>query len=587
MARLGVRNTLLSFTVLSLLVGFLFVNASRTFANSATYYVSPTGSDGNPGTETSPFRTLTKGVSVLQPGATLLVFPGTYAESLDANIPSGTDWTAPVTLRAYDPANRPVIRPPVSSSTEYRVLFFTKNKFTGLPQHHIVVDGFVLDGSNTNPDAVKITDGAHHIRLMNSEVKNAPRQGILTTNVNSAYNEFINLDVHNNGTDTLLDHGLYISTPYNLVAHCHVYNNAAYGIHIYNGDGVSAHDNIVRDNLVHDQAVKSGIVIASGSGNLVYNNVVWGNKYSGIHIDFGANGTTIYNNTIYGNGSYGIDIGSSGSNTAIRNNIIYKNGSAAIDNGGSGTTTGTNLINVDPKFNDEEHKDFRLKTGSPALDRGSTVPDVQDDLDGNPRPQGVAYDIGAYESAILVNDGFESGAFAQWTRVSGLAIQQQQVYTGAYAARGTSTGTATYVTKQLAVSQPEVYYRIRFKLLSATTTSPYLLKVRTATGDMIAGLYLNSDSNLGLSNNVTKVTTTSTTAVTVGTWHELQMRLLINGSTGQSEVWLDGTRIDGLSMSGNFGDTSIGQIMLGENATGKIYDIAFDDITVATTFVDS
>lgn len=47
-----------------------------------TYYVSTTGSDTNPGTGTEPFKTFVKAVSVLGPGDTLQVKPGTYYESL-------------------------------------------------------------------------------------------------------------------------------------------------------------------------------------------------------------------------------------------------------------------------------------------------------------------------------------------------------------------------------------------------------------------------------------------------------------------------------------------------------------------------
>jgi hypothetical protein len=46
------------------------------------YYVSTSGSDTNPGTSTAPFKTFAKAVSVLAPGDTLQVMPGTYYESL-------------------------------------------------------------------------------------------------------------------------------------------------------------------------------------------------------------------------------------------------------------------------------------------------------------------------------------------------------------------------------------------------------------------------------------------------------------------------------------------------------------------------
>jgi hypothetical protein len=41
--------------------------------------------------------------------------------------------------------------------------------------------------------------------------------------------------------------------------------------------------------------------------------------------------------------------------------------------------------------------DFHLLPGSPAIDAGITLLEVTNDLDGNPRPQGAGYDIGAYE----------------------------------------------------------------------------------------------------------------------------------------------------------------------------------------------
>lgn len=41
--------------------------------------------------------------------------------------------------------------------------------------------------------------------------------------------------------------------------------------------------------------------------------------------------------------------------------------------------------------------DGHLKQGSPAIDRGTSEGAPSDDLDGNPRPQGMGYDIGAYE----------------------------------------------------------------------------------------------------------------------------------------------------------------------------------------------
>ncbi len=46
------------------------------------YYVSTSGSDSNPGTETAPWRTIQKAVDSVNPGNTILVRAGTYNESI-------------------------------------------------------------------------------------------------------------------------------------------------------------------------------------------------------------------------------------------------------------------------------------------------------------------------------------------------------------------------------------------------------------------------------------------------------------------------------------------------------------------------
>jgi len=52
---------------------------------------------------------------------------------------------------------------------------------------------------------------------------------------------------------------------------------------------------------------------------------------------------------------------------------------------------------LDPKFVSVAGRDFHLQSSSPLIDAGVTLPEVSDDLEGTPRPQGRNYDIGAYE----------------------------------------------------------------------------------------------------------------------------------------------------------------------------------------------
>jgi len=54
-------------------------------------------------------------------------------------------------------------------------------------------------------------------------------------------------------------------------------------------------------------------------------------------------------------------------------------------------------IIADPGFVDAAKKNFRLRPGSPAIDRGFTIDDLKADRDGKARPVGRAIDLGAYE----------------------------------------------------------------------------------------------------------------------------------------------------------------------------------------------
>jgi parallel beta-helix repeat protein len=186
----------------------------------------------------------------------------------------------------------------------------------------------------------------------------------------------------------------------------------------------------------------------------------------------------------------------------------------------------------------------------------------------------------------LFSDGFETGNFSNWTSNSGLVVQQQEVYQGTWAARGTTTSAATWAYKTLGTTRSELYYRIRFKVVSQGASSTVnLLKLRTATGTALFGLFRNSSGNLGYRNEVAAVSTTSTTPVSTGVWHEVQVRVRINGASGESETWFDGVRVASLSKVENFGTTPIGRLQIGENSPGKVYDVAFDNVVASASFI--
>ena len=184
----------------------------------------------------------------------------------------------------------------------------------------------------------------------------------------------------------------------------------------------------------------------------------------------------------------------------------------------------------------------------------------------------------------LFSDGFETGDLSKWTSVTGLVAQQQEVFSGSWAARGTSTGAATWAYKTLSSTQTDLYYRIRFKIVSQAATVN-LMKFRTSTGTSLLGAYVSSTGKLGYRNDVTAVSTTSTTTVTTGAWHSLQVHVVINGTASQTETWLDDVRIGALSKTESLGTSPVGRIQLGENSSGRTYDVAFDTVVVDTNLI--
>ncbi len=67
------------------------------------------------------------------------------------------------------------------------------------------------------------------------------------------------------------------------------------------------------------------------------------------------------------------------------------------------------IMNQNPQFVDSINNDFRLRPTSPAIDRGDSLTQVPVDIVGVTRPQGLRWDIGAYE---YVPTEVENGAWA-------------------------------------------------------------------------------------------------------------------------------------------------------------------------------
>jgi hypothetical protein len=164
---------------------------------------------------------------------------------------------------------------------------------------------------------------------------------------------------------------------------------------------VKAARNIYRYNVFHHCALQSGssaaILLSSGDSNTAYNNILYSNSGHGIEV---LSGTTakIWNNTIYGGAQTGVLIRTTVTSAFVQNNIIFNNAGGTISDT-AGIATKDHNLTTSPLFVNAAAFNFNLQTSSPAIDAGVTLSQVPTDIKMTPRPQGGAYDIGAYEGA--------------------------------------------------------------------------------------------------------------------------------------------------------------------------------------------
>jgi hypothetical protein len=110
----------------------------------------------------------------------------------------------------------------------------------------------------------------------------------------------------------------------------------------------------------------------------------------------------------------------------------------------------------------------------------------------------------------VFTDDFETGDLSRWTTVSGMSVQQDVVANGGSAARAISSGTGASAYRQLASGQSDLYYRLRFDVVSLGASSVNLARVRTSTGGAITTLLVTSAGKLAYRNDVTATSYTST-----------------------------------------------------------------------------
>jgi hypothetical protein len=107
-ANAGAYSAVISNNFGSVASGFAILTVSSNGLVPGAYFVAPDGSDSNPGTEASPFKTITNGLRVVGNGGVLYLRRGTYAQAYKMTLSKTANPANRIRLWAY-PGETPVI----------------------------------------------------------------------------------------------------------------------------------------------------------------------------------------------------------------------------------------------------------------------------------------------------------------------------------------------------------------------------------------------------------------------------------------------------------------------------------------------
>ena len=410
-------------------------------ASAATYYVATWGNNANPGTSTAPWATLQYAVDTIANGDTIYVKAGTYVGCrIEISGASGG-----VKTLSAEPGAAVVVNTPGPNNKHNSIL--EVESWTNGTTRYWTIDH--LEACNS-PDhyGIDMRD-TQYITVQNCYTHNNGLTGI--------FDGFCdNQTYQNNETAYNGEHGIYHSNSgdYPIIRLNVSHHNVNSGCHINGdkfegGDGLISYATVERNVLYENSAgVYVGSINCDGvMDSIIRNNLSYNNHGSGITLFciMGAAGSSrnkVYNNTIClaSDGYFALNIPKSGKGKSnpvdnlIYNNVLYNanpnssRGSirayaAPMPGTASDYNVVTNKFEVNSKaktfsqwqaygydlhsfiatpdqlFVSPATNNYHLKAGSLAANTGTNLVGsyVTDDLDGDVRPQGSAYDIGCYE----------------------------------------------------------------------------------------------------------------------------------------------------------------------------------------------
>ncbi len=423
------------------------------------WYVMETGNDSNDGkSEMSPFKTLAKAEQVVGPGDVVLIGNGIYSGDglavLEIKV-SGTEdaWITWKALSDHAPEIHPKGWNGILITGSYHI--FDGLRVIGQNDYLTLVDA-EEDGKKEKSSAKYNTNGIfvngrnntaaekpHHVIIRNCTVAKCPGGGIvgietdyLTVEDNKVYDNSWYTRYASSGITTLNNWAFDEKEGYHIIIQRnYVWNNKTLvpwerigkisdgnGIildvtdHALNGATNPNDDSSVKES--DKNTVPKSIRPVWKGRALIANNLSAYNGGSGIHT-FRTKHVDIFNNTTYSNGmitGYQELFPNTSEDIVIKNNIIVpKPGGKVTSNNKNANIiwdynmypeaqdvfNGPNDIVSNPDFKEISliltNGDFRLNSGSPGLNSGTSDIVLDLDINGNKRPKGKGMDRGAFE----------------------------------------------------------------------------------------------------------------------------------------------------------------------------------------------
>jgi hypothetical protein len=470
-----------------------------------TYYVAPGGSDAGSGSSANPFETIQQAAGLVGPGDTVVVRAGTYAGfQIGWDFSQDGTASAPIT---FPGSPGKVIESPNPESADGINLEGSD---------HVVVEGFTVNNASGDitRNCIRTVNG-DHVMVRDNQVSNCNNVGISTGHSNYIRIENNTSRFNNPGPGD--HHGIYVAnaTVDPVVVGNIIQGNKGNGLHMngdlslggngenggsgINCDGVQR--SLIRNNLLYDNHA-SGISLyridaaEDAKDNSVINNTIrmasdgrWA-----LSINNGSTGNTVSNNVLLHDGSYRGSINVlpsslpsfSSDHNVTTNRFSTDGGESVMSLAQWRTATGQDADSrtaaSSALFVNEAADDYHLSVTCSAVDAGVPLEAPGIDLEGNARPAGAAFDIGAYErgatpppadatppqiSAVQISKLGRTSATVTWTTDEASTSTVRYGRTSTYGKSKTSATLLTGHSVTLTKLRPRTTYHFRVESADA------------------------------------------------------------------------------------------------------------------------